>query len=74
MLAGMDPDFHRGDLADSIESGAYPQWELGVQVFPDTARATNAAAIRRVTQARRSAGAEAASRAVATLSAARRTR
>ena len=36
MLAGMDPDFHRRDLADAIESGAYPQWELGVQVFPDT--------------------------------------
>jgi catalase len=35
MLAGMDPDFHRRDLYDSIESGAYPQWELGVQVFED---------------------------------------
>ncbi|NKE10563.1 MULTISPECIES: catalase [Kocuria] len=33
---GMDPDFHRRDLADAIESGAYPQWDLGVQVFPDT--------------------------------------
>ena len=37
MLAGMDPDFHRRDLADAIESGAFPQWELGVQVFEDTA-------------------------------------
>jgi catalase len=36
LLAGTDPDFHRRDLADAIESGAYPQWELGVQVFPDT--------------------------------------
>ena len=36
MLAGTDPDFHRRDLADAIESGAFPQWELGVQVFPDT--------------------------------------
>ncbi len=36
MLGGIDPDFHRRDLADAIESGAYPQWELGVQVFPDT--------------------------------------
>ena len=36
MLAGTDPDFHRRDLADAIEAGAYPQWELGVQVFPDT--------------------------------------
>ncbi|MFJ6698253.1 catalase [Streptomyces sp. NPDC091272] len=34
---GVDPDFHRRDLADAIEAGAYPQWELGIQVFPDTA-------------------------------------
>jgi len=34
---GNDPDFHRRDLADAIESGAYPEWELGVQVMPDTA-------------------------------------
>ncbi len=33
---GNDPDFHRRDLADAIESGAFPQWDLGVQVFPDT--------------------------------------
>ncbi|MFF7159719.1 catalase [Streptomyces sp. NPDC008139] len=36
ITAGMDPDFHRRDLADAIEAGAYPQWELGVQTFPDT--------------------------------------
>ncbi|MEW9552156.1 catalase [Nonomuraea sp. NPDC050783] len=35
MIAGVDPDYHRRDLADAIEAGAYPQWELGVQVFPD---------------------------------------
>jgi catalase len=35
LIGGMDPDFHRRDLYDAIESGAYPQWELGVQVFPD---------------------------------------
>ncbi len=35
MLAGLDPDFHRRDLYDAIESGAYPQWELGIQVFED---------------------------------------
>lgn len=35
LLGGLDPDFHRRDLADAIESGAYPSWELGVQVFPD---------------------------------------
>ncbi|MCS5480182.1 catalase [Corynebacterium sp. YIM 101645] len=36
ITSGVDPDFHRRDLADSIEAGAYPQWDLGVQVFPDT--------------------------------------
>ena len=33
---GLDPDFHRRDLADAIEAGAHPEWDLGVQVFPDT--------------------------------------
>jgi catalase len=36
LLGGLDPDFHRRDLYDAIESGAFPQWELGVQVFEDT--------------------------------------
>ncbi|WP_299023244.1 catalase [uncultured Dietzia sp.] len=36
IAAGMDPDLHRRDLADAIESGAYPEWDLGIQVFPDT--------------------------------------
>jgi catalase len=36
LLAGKDPDFHRRDLADAIEAGAYPQWDFGIQVFPDT--------------------------------------
>ncbi len=40
ILAGTDPDFHRRDLADAIEAGAFPQWELGVQVFPDTLEET----------------------------------
>lgn len=31
-LAGQDPDFHRRDLYDAIEAGAYPKWELGVQI------------------------------------------
>jgi catalase len=35
-LGGIDPDFHRRDLWDAIEGGAGPEWELGVQVFPDT--------------------------------------
>jgi catalase len=33
-LGGIDPDFHRRDLWDSIESGAFPEWDLGIQVFP----------------------------------------
>lgn len=33
---GFDPDFHRRDLADAIEAGAYPRWELGLQVMPDS--------------------------------------
>ncbi|MGW5661729.1 catalase [Streptomyces sp. NPDC003758] len=36
LIGGTDPDFHRRDLADAIEAGAYPQWELGIQTFPDT--------------------------------------
>lgn len=36
IAGGMDPDFHRRDLADAIETGAYPEWDLGIQVFPDT--------------------------------------
>ncbi|PXX61675.1 catalase [Nocardia tenerifensis] len=35
IAGGVDPDMHRRDLADAIEAGAYPQWDLGVQVFPD---------------------------------------
>ncbi|MDB5851761.1 MAG: katE, partial [Rhodoferax sp.] len=34
-ISGKDPDFHRRDLWDSIESGAFPQWELGVQIVPE---------------------------------------
>lgn len=36
IINGMDPDFHRRDLADAIEAGAYPEWELCIQTFPDT--------------------------------------
>lgn len=35
LINGADPDFHRRDLADAIEAGTHPQWELGVQVFED---------------------------------------
>lgn len=35
-IAGKDPDFNRRDLWDSIESGQYPEWELGVQLVPES--------------------------------------
>lgn len=34
-INGADPDFHRRDLWDAIEKGAFPEWELGVQLFDD---------------------------------------
>jgi catalase len=32
-INGADPDFHRRDLWDAIGQGAFPEWELGVQLF-----------------------------------------
>ncbi len=40
LAAGTDPDFHRRDLADAIEAGAYPEWELGVQLLADNEEET----------------------------------
>src|SRR6187401_1522088 len=34
-ISGADPDFHRRDLWEAIEAGAYPEWELGLQVFTE---------------------------------------
>ncbi len=34
-ISGKDPDFHRRDLWESIESGMYPEYELGVQIIPE---------------------------------------
>jgi catalase len=34
-IAGADADFHRRDLWEAIESGAFPEWELGLQVFSE---------------------------------------
>ncbi|KNZ30814.1 MAG: catalase [Methylibium sp. NZG] len=34
-IAGADHDFHRRDLWEAIESGEYPEWELGFQVFTE---------------------------------------
>ena len=34
-IAGADPDFHRRDLWEAIEAGAYPEWELSFQMFSE---------------------------------------
>ncbi len=34
-ISGADSDFHRRDLWEAIEAGAYPEWELGLQVFTE---------------------------------------
>ncbi len=34
-INGADPDFHRRDLWGAIESGDYPEWELGLQIFDE---------------------------------------
>lgn len=35
-VAGKDPDFHRRDLYDNIEQGNFPQYELAVQLIPQS--------------------------------------
>ena len=35
VISGKDPDFHRRDLWEAIETGNFPEWELGVQVIPE---------------------------------------
>jgi catalase len=34
-ISGADPDFHRRDLWEAIESGEFPEWELGLQLFTE---------------------------------------
>lgn len=34
-ISGADPDFHRRDLWEAIESGNYPEYELGMQIFSE---------------------------------------
>ncbi|MDP1739517.1 catalase [Polaromonas sp.] len=34
-IAGKDADFHRRDLWEAIDSGNFPEWELGVQVIAE---------------------------------------
>ncbi len=34
-ISGFDADFHRRDLFEAIESGAFAEWEFGVQLVPE---------------------------------------
>lgn len=34
-ISGGDSDFHRRDLWEAIETGEFPEWELGVQIFSE---------------------------------------
>lgn len=34
-IAGQNSDFHRKDLWEAIESGSFPEWELGLQYFDE---------------------------------------
>jgi catalase len=34
-INGADPDFHRRDLWEAVNSGNYPEWELGLQIFDE---------------------------------------
>lgn len=33
VIGGVDPDFHRRDIIEAIQKGAYPEYELGVQLI-----------------------------------------
>ena len=35
IISGKDADFHRRDLWENIESGNFPEWELGVQIIEE---------------------------------------
>lgn len=35
IIGGVDPDYHRHDLIDAIEKGAYPEYDLGVQLIEE---------------------------------------
>lgn len=34
-ISGKDPDFHRRDLWEAIDSGAFPEYELCLQIIPE---------------------------------------
>lgn len=35
IIGGVDPDYHRRDLHEAIERGAYPEYELGIQLIAE---------------------------------------
>ena len=35
-IAGQDPDFHRKDLEEAINSGSFPKWDFGVQILNES--------------------------------------
>lgn len=35
IIGGVDPDYHRHDMIEAIERGAYPEYYLGVQLVPE---------------------------------------
>lgn len=35
IIGGIDPDFHRNDIIQAIKMGAYPEYELGVQLIEE---------------------------------------
>lgn len=35
IIGGVDPDYHRRDLHEAIKCGAYPEYELGIQLIPE---------------------------------------
>jgi catalase len=34
-ISGADPDYHRRDMFEAIQSGCFPEWELAVQLFTE---------------------------------------
>ncbi|STX30195.1 Catalase [Legionella beliardensis] len=34
-INGADPDYHRRDLWNAIQTGNFPEWELGIQIFDE---------------------------------------
>lgn len=34
-IGGFDPDFHRRDIIEAVQKGAFPEYELGVQLIPE---------------------------------------